>query len=146
MDRSMGSDPNDTIAAASSHDAGASANQAKATARWLEANLPLSLDAYEKAALERALVCSWGDAAEAARMLGIGRSTFYRKAGKHGIHLGGTRGEPSECTAPASGGESAAPAVSGRQDELAVPAALAPRAELSVRSESPPRTGPAQRS
>jgi len=63
----------------------------RATAGWLESNLPLSLDAYEKAALERALVVSWGDAAEAARVLGIGRSTFYRKAGKHGIHLGGPR-------------------------------------------------------
>jgi len=72
---------------------------------WLSRNLPLSLDAYEKAALERALFECWGDAAEAARMLGIGRSTFYRKAGKHGIHLGRVRA-PSPSPAP----ESEAPA------------------------------------
>ncbi len=65
---------------------------------WLERNLPLSLDAYEKAALERALVETWGDASEAARLLGIGRSTFYRKAGKHGINLAELR---SPASAPA---------------------------------------------
>jgi DNA-binding NtrC family response regulator len=47
--------------------------------------LPLSLDAYEKSALERALRESAGDAGAAARRLGIGRSTFYRKLAKHGI-------------------------------------------------------------
>jgi DNA-binding NtrC family response regulator len=49
--------------------------------------VPLSLEAYERLALERALRESSGDAAEAARRLGIGRSTFYRKAAKHGIDL-----------------------------------------------------------
>jgi two-component system, NtrC family, response regulator HydG len=47
--------------------------------------LPLSLDAYERAALERALRESAGDATLAARRLGIGRSTFYRKLSQHGI-------------------------------------------------------------
>jgi DNA-binding NtrC family response regulator len=47
--------------------------------------LPLSLEAYERCAIERALRESGGDAAEAARRLGIGRSTLYRKLSKHGI-------------------------------------------------------------
>jgi DNA-binding NtrC family response regulator len=51
----------------------------------LEARLPLSLDAYERRALERALDESAGDAPAAARRLGLGRSTFYRKLAKHGI-------------------------------------------------------------
>jgi DNA-binding NtrC family response regulator len=63
--------------------------------------LPLCLDAYEKAALERALFESWGDAAAAARSLGIGRSTFYRKAGKHGLSLNGREAGTSR-RAPAS--------------------------------------------
>ncbi len=49
--------------------------------------LPLSLDAYERSALERALRETGGQAREAARRLGIGRSTFYRKLGKHGLSL-----------------------------------------------------------
>ena len=49
--------------------------------------LPLSLEAYECRALERALDESGGDATEAARRLGIGRSTFYRKLARHGIDL-----------------------------------------------------------
>jgi len=48
---------------------------------------PLSLDAYERLALERALLESGGDTGEAARLLGIGRSTLYRKLAKH--RLGG---------------------------------------------------------
>ncbi len=47
--------------------------------------LPLSLAAYERAALERALHECGGDASAAARRLGIGRSTFYRKLATHGI-------------------------------------------------------------
>ena len=50
-----------------------------------DAALPLSLAAYERSALERALRESGGNATEAARRLGIGRSTFYRKLGKHGL-------------------------------------------------------------
>jgi DNA-binding NtrC family response regulator len=49
--------------------------------------LPLSLEAYERSALERALREAGGNAPEAARRLGIGRSTFYRKLGKHGLSL-----------------------------------------------------------
>jgi two-component system response regulator HydG len=47
--------------------------------------VPLSLAAYERAALERALHECGGDASAAARRLGIGRSTFYRKLAVHGI-------------------------------------------------------------
>jgi two-component system response regulator AtoC len=57
------------------------------TAPGKESALPLSLGAYERAALERALTESAGDATRAARRLGIGRSTFYRKAAQHGIAL-----------------------------------------------------------
>jgi len=54
--------------------------------------LPLSLEAYERAAMERALRENGGDASAAARCLGIGRSTFYRKLSQHGIQLGGRGG------------------------------------------------------
>jgi two-component system response regulator HydG len=47
--------------------------------------VPLSLAAYESAALQRALDECGGDASAAARRLGIGRSTFYRKLAVHGI-------------------------------------------------------------
>jgi DNA-binding NtrC family response regulator len=47
--------------------------------------LALSLDAYERCALERALSEADGDATRAARLLGLGRSTLYRKLSKHGI-------------------------------------------------------------
>jgi DNA-binding NtrC family response regulator len=47
--------------------------------------LPLSLARYECAALERALAEAHGDARTAARLLGIGRSTLYRKLGRHGL-------------------------------------------------------------
>ncbi|MBW2695311.1 MAG: response regulator [Deltaproteobacteria bacterium] len=54
----------------------------------IEASVPLSLAAYERLALERALQESDGDARRAARSLGIGRSTFYRKAANLDISLG----------------------------------------------------------
>lgn len=57
--------------------------------------LPLTLDAYEKRVLERSLDSSGGDATAAAKKLGIGRSTFYRKLAKHGIRARST-------TAPAA--------------------------------------------
>ncbi len=47
-----------------------------------ENDLPLSLEAYERCALERALRECGGEVTEAARRLGIGRSTFYRKLGR----------------------------------------------------------------
>jgi DNA-binding NtrC family response regulator len=50
--------------------------------------LPLSLEAYERSALERALR-ETGSATDAARRLGIGRSTFYRKLAKHGLRAPG---------------------------------------------------------
>jgi len=50
-----------------------------------ENGIPLSLAAYERTALERALREQNGDATAAARRLGVGRSTFYRKLSKYGI-------------------------------------------------------------
>ena len=50
-----------------------------------QSGLPLSLEAYESLALERALRACGGDAAAAAQRLGIGRSTIYRKLAKHGL-------------------------------------------------------------
>lgn len=57
-------------------------------------DLPLSLDAYERSAVERALRECEGDVAAAARRLGIGRSTLYRKLAKHRVEpeVGGTSG------------------------------------------------------
>jgi len=55
----------------------------------LDPDVPLSLDAYERCALVRALQEARGDAALAARRLDIGRSTFYRKLAKHGLRSGG---------------------------------------------------------
>lgn len=49
------------------------------------ADIELSLAAYERCALERALQNSAGDVREAAKRLGIGRSTFYRKLARHGL-------------------------------------------------------------
>ena len=47
--------------------------------------LPLSLGAYERCALERALREAGGNASQAAQRLGVGRSTFYRKLARHGL-------------------------------------------------------------
>jgi len=51
-------------------------------------SLPLSFASYERAALERALAESHGDVVAAARRLGIGRSTLYRKLARHGLRAG----------------------------------------------------------
>ncbi|MEE9607370.1 MAG: sigma-54 dependent transcriptional regulator [Myxococcota bacterium] len=64
------------------------ARTGRAVAAPAASDLPLSLDAYERCALERALRESGGDATAAARRLGIGRSTFYRKLGSHGVQPG----------------------------------------------------------
>jgi DNA-binding NtrC family response regulator len=61
--------------------------RAASSAGSKEEALPLSLDAYECAALERALRECGGDASRAARRLGIGRSTFYRKLARRGAEL-----------------------------------------------------------
>ena len=65
----------------------------------VEDRLPLSLDAYEKRVLERALEETRGDATAAAKKLGIGRSTFYRKLAKHGVRARGAA--PAEAFAGA---------------------------------------------
>jgi transcriptional regulator of acetoin/glycerol metabolism len=43
------------------------------------------LDSYEKGALLHALRLSQGDKLAAARLLKVGKSTFYRKLKQHGI-------------------------------------------------------------
>lgn len=48
---------------------------------------PLSLTAYEKACVERALFETGWYVLEAARVLGVGKSTLYRKIEKLGIPL-----------------------------------------------------------
>jgi DNA-binding NtrC family response regulator len=66
--------------------------------------LPLSLEAYERCALERALDETRGDASRAAARLGIGRSTFYRKLARHGIPVPRrASASPSHDTATARG-------------------------------------------
>jgi len=47
------------------------------------AHIPVTLEAYERCALERALSECGGDSTAAAARLGIGRSTFYRKLARH---------------------------------------------------------------
>ena len=56
--------------------------------------LPLCLAAYEAAALRRALRECGGDVAAAARRLGIGRSTFYRKLSRQELKL--DRSDPED--------------------------------------------------
>ena len=46
---------------------------------------PVSLDSYEKMALERALEEVGGDKLAAAKLLNVGKSTLYRKLKRHGI-------------------------------------------------------------
>jgi DNA-binding NtrC family response regulator len=48
-------------------------------------DLPLALAAYEAACLREVLSHAGGDVAQAARILGIGRSTLYRKLAQHGL-------------------------------------------------------------
>ena len=68
--------------------------------------LPLSLDAYEKLALERALREVDGDASAVARALGMGRSTLYRKLAKYGLSARQTACDPSDRNPPAFGAAS----------------------------------------
>jgi two-component system response regulator HydG len=58
------------------------------------AGIPVSLEAYERCALERALWECGGDATAAAKRLGIGRSTFYRKLAKYDLRPDSGRGGP----------------------------------------------------
>lgn len=55
--------------------------------RWvIDDNAPISLAFYERAALERAITSCNGDKIAAARVLGVGKSTLYRKLKKLGIN------------------------------------------------------------
>lgn len=53
--------------------------------RYVSSSNPLSLDDYEKAAVERAIAEAEGDVEKAAKILGVGKSTLYRKMKVHGI-------------------------------------------------------------
>jgi DNA-binding NtrC family response regulator len=61
----------------------------RASSVFAPTDLPLSLDAYERCAIERALAECAGDVIAASRILEIGRSTLYRKLAKYGIAAGG---------------------------------------------------------
>ena len=73
----------------------------RSTSVPVPANLPISLDAYERCALERAMTECAGDVSAAARILGVGRSTLYRKLAKHDISAGG-RFQPGASAAVAT--------------------------------------------
>jgi transcriptional regulator of acetoin/glycerol metabolism len=46
---------------------------------------PVSLESYERAALEHALAEATGDKLAAAKRLGVGKSTLYRKLAQYGL-------------------------------------------------------------
>jgi DNA-binding NtrC family response regulator len=73
--------------------------------------IPLSLAAYERRALERALNENAGDVRRAARCLGIGRSTFYRKASKLGLIARGKAERPKQTSRSVNPGVGHAPLI-----------------------------------
>lgn len=54
---------------------------------YISSSTPISLDVYEKAAVERALAEAQWDVERASKILDVGKSTLYRKMKVHGITL-----------------------------------------------------------
>ncbi|MEM1449329.1 MAG: sigma 54-interacting transcriptional regulator [Planctomycetota bacterium] len=59
---------------------------------------PLDLEVYERKALLRALAVAKGNRTKAARLIGIGKSTFYRKLQKWRLSEEGTSEDPPHST------------------------------------------------
>ena len=59
---------------------------------------PLDLEVYERKALLRALAVAKGNRTKAARLIGIGKSTFYRKLQKWRLSEEGTAEDPPHST------------------------------------------------
>ena len=57
----------------------------------LQISVPASIDAVERRVIEATLTFTGGDKAQAARLLGIGRKTLYRKLEAYGNHAPGTQ-------------------------------------------------------
>ena len=60
----------------------------------VSATAPLSFKAYERMAIERALAERGGNAIEAGRLLGLTRSSVYRRIKAHGIQTSAQGGHP----------------------------------------------------
>ena len=60
---------------------------------WLDGDLPTAIARLEQAMIERALLATGGNRAEAARRLNINRQLLYDKVRRYGIGLSGNRTE-----------------------------------------------------
>ncbi len=64
--------------------------------------LPLSFDAYERAAYQRAISETGGDLQAAAKLLGIGKTTIYRRVAALGVRVDGSGKPPFVTDEPVS--------------------------------------------
>ena len=70
------------------------AKSSAAKSNAVSATAPLSFKAYERMAIERALAERGGNAIEAGRLLGLTRSSVYRRIKAHGIQTSAQGGHP----------------------------------------------------